>query len=107
MVRLNNGSIIRGTPTLMYSIWRSCECISHLIMKFIKSLTFLQEKQHELLKVHYPVMYREVLKLVQKHCKEERQYNLVDCTVGTGAHAKILLDNLPRVNMYSANISSD
>jgi 16S rRNA (cytosine1402-N4)-methyltransferase len=53
-------------------------------MSLTMTLETMQQK-------HYPVMYREVLKLLELPSKAV----VVDCTLGTGAHAKKFLEQMP------------
>lgn len=46
-------------------------------------------------------MYREVATKVQQKCKQEdRQFHLMDCTFGSGAHSEYLLEQNPNLNVY-------
>ncbi len=46
--------------------------------------------------LHYPVMYREVAEFLQP---EERRV-VVDCTVGVGSHAELLIPKMPEGSLY-------
>ena len=43
-------------------------------------------------KIHYPVMYKEIL----KNLRLENKKVLVDCTVGVGSHALNFLEVMPK-----------
>lgn len=50
---------------------------------------------------HYPVNHGTVTKIIREHLfsKDHTDKTLLDCTVGTAGHAKLLLKNIPNLHM--------
>ena len=50
---------------------------------------------------HYPVNHGTVMKLIRENLftKDSGDKTLLDCTVGTAGHAKLLLKNFPNLHM--------
>ncbi|CAD8080284.1 unnamed protein product [Paramecium sonneborni] len=74
-------------------------------LKFLKSLEILQD-ENPILKKHYPVMHREILERVKQFKKKTNKDNIdmVDCTVGTGAHSQILLEHVKNIKILGLDI---
>ncbi|CAD8150197.1 unnamed protein product [Paramecium octaurelia] len=74
-------------------------------LKFLKSLDILQE-DNPILKKHYPVMHKEILERVLAFQKKtlKNSIDMVDCTIGTGAHSQILLEHVKNLKILGLDI---
>ena len=56
---------------------------------------------------HYPVMWRDVLKIFEQQFTIEQPLLIADCTLGLGGHSLCLLETFPNAYIVSADLDPD
>lgn len=68
-------------------------------------LDFIQSRDTAT-KIHYPVLYREILGEIEKLGKDREEFKILDGTLGQGGHSKMILSSLPNAKLCSIDRDS-